>query len=140
MATLIVQDQIRLTNRRFETALANGDAAAVAALYTLDGQVLAPNYPAVVGRQAIERFWQAVIQMGVHHVTLSTLELELGFQNIACEQGKAILRSETGAVVDAAKYIVIWKPEAGWWKWHRSIWNSDSAAQPCDPAHLLYTP
>jgi ketosteroid isomerase-like protein len=138
MAALLAQEQMQLTNRRFEVALARMDAAAVAELYTFDGQVLAPNLRAVTGRQAIERIWQVMIQMGVQRVVLMTLEVELCCHELAYELGRAILRNETGAVVDTLKYMVIWKQEAGQWKWHRSIWNSDAAASPCavHPTHL----
>jgi ketosteroid isomerase-like protein len=55
-------------------ALKRGDAADVAALYTENGQVMPPNSDFVTGRQAVEMFWQAVMDMGIKEAKLEILE------------------------------------------------------------------
>jgi ketosteroid isomerase-like protein len=42
-----------------------GDTPGLATLYTQDGQVLLPDGGFVTGRQAIQIFWQVVIDMGI---------------------------------------------------------------------------
>lgn len=42
-----------------------GDTPGLATLYTEDGQVLPPNGNFVTGRQAIQIFWQAVMDMRI---------------------------------------------------------------------------
>ena len=46
-------------------ALKRGDAEGLAALYTENGQVMPPNSDFVTGRQAVQMFWQAVMDMGI---------------------------------------------------------------------------
>jgi ketosteroid isomerase-like protein len=77
----------------------------------------------VRGREAIARMWQAVIDSGVKGVTLTTLEVEAA-GDIACEVGTYRLTGDGGTVLDAGKYVVVWKKEDGAWKLHRDIWNS----------------
>jgi ketosteroid isomerase-like protein len=99
----------------------------MAALYTENGQVLPPNSEAMSGRQAIQSFWQSAIQMGIKAVKLETLEVE-SHGATANEVGRFILHGEGGQVIDAGKYVVIWRQEAGQWKLHRDIWNSNRPA------------
>ncbi len=126
-AAQTLQDGVHSTNRAFETAFAQGDAAGAAAVYTADGQALPPNGATVTGREALQRFWQGVMDMGVKSVTLETVELE-PCGEMAYEIGKATLLGDGGAVLDIAKFIVIWQQEDGQWKWHRDIWNSNGPA------------
>jgi ketosteroid isomerase-like protein len=71
-------------------AFSNGDAAARAALYAEDGQVLPPNSDFVVGRPPIQAFWQAVIDMGVKGARLDIVEVE-GHGHTAIEISKFAL-------------------------------------------------
>ena len=64
------------TNRQFEEAIARGDAAACAAVYSEDAKILPPDSPALTGKQAAQSLWQSIIDTGVKGVTLQTLELE----------------------------------------------------------------
>ena len=64
------------TNRQFEEAIARGDAAGCAAVYTEDAEILPPDSPAMTGKQAAQGLWQSIIDMGVKGISLQTLELE----------------------------------------------------------------
>lgn len=122
-----IRNAIMAGNEKLMAAASRGDATAMAALYTEDGQVLPPNSDAVSGRPAIQSFWQGAIQMGIKAVRLETIEVE-GHGSTANEVGKFTLQGEGGLVVDTGKYVVIWKQEAGQWKLHRDIWNSSRPA------------
>jgi uncharacterized protein (TIGR02246 family) len=125
-----VRDAIAAVNHEFVTALARGDARGVAALYTANGQLLPTHSDFVTGPQAIQGFWQAVIDMGIRGGTLETLELEAHGET-AYEVGKYTLRGSAGELLDTGKYIVVWKREEGRWKLHRDAWNSSlPATQP----------
>ena len=115
-------------NERFMAAFNSGDAAALAALYTEEGQVLPPNSDFVSGRQAVQGFWQAVMDMGVKEARLETGEVE-GHGDTAAEVSTFTLLGEGGQVLDEGKYIVIWKQDKGRWKLHRDIFNSSLPAQ-----------
>ena len=122
-----VKNAIVAANEKFVAAFSRGDAAAIAALYGKDGQVLPPNNDLISGKQAIERFWQGVMSMGIKSAKLETVDVE-DSGDIACEVGKYTLRGEGGQEIDTGKYVVVWKQEAGQWKLHRDIWNSSRPA------------
>ncbi len=125
--TQTFEDAIRATNRAFENAFDQSDAASAAAVYTQDGQAFPPNGGTISGRAALQEFWQGVMNAGIKAVTLETVELEQSGES-AFEVGRAILRGEGGAVADTVKFIVVWKQENGQWKWHRDIWSSVNPA------------
>ncbi len=122
-----VRDAIAAANEEFMAAFNGGDAAGVAALYTENGQILPPNSPFVTGTQAIQGFWQAVMDMGIKEAKLEIVETE-GHGDTATEVSKFTLYGEGGQVLDKGKYIIIWKQENGQWKLHRDIFNSSIPA------------
>ena len=112
---------------QFMAAFSRGDAAGAAAVYTADAQVLPPNSDVITGQQAIQTFWQGAMDMGVKAVKLETVEVE-GTGILPMKSGRFTLQGAEGQVIDAGKYVVIWKQEAGQWKLHRDIWNSSRPA------------
>jgi uncharacterized protein (TIGR02246 family) len=127
MASADDKQGISSTNRQFEAGFEQGDAGAIAALYTADGQILPPNSEPMTGKEAIQGFWQGVVDMGIKAAKLETAELELHGDK-AIEVGTGTLYVEGGQVADTVKYIVIWKKENGEWRLHRDIWNSNMPA------------
>ena len=121
--TQTFEEGIGATNRAFESAFNQGDAAGAAAVYTAEGQAFPPNSEVVSGSEAIQNFWQAVMNSGVKGVTLETVELDQCGDSVV-EVGRASLRGAEGTLLDTAKFIVVWKQEGGQWKWHRDIWSS----------------
>jgi uncharacterized protein (TIGR02246 family) len=121
-----VREAITAGNDAFMRAFSRGDAAQVAALYTPDGQVFPPGSDVATGPQAIQAFWQAVMNMGITHAKLETMELE-PHSDSAIEVGRYILSGAGGQVMDAGKYLVIWKESGGHWRLHRDIWNTSRA-------------
>ena len=125
----MVTQGMSATNRQFEEAIARGDAAACAAVYTEDAKVLPPDSPAMTGKQAAQGLWQSIIDMGVKGVSLQTLELE-EMGDRAVERGAATIdiQDEDGQTMQAsAKFIVLWRRQAdGAWKWHWDCFNFDA--------------
>ncbi len=117
------------TNRQFEAAISGGDAAGAAAVYTDNGKLLAPDAPAITGREAIQVYWQAVLDMGAKSVSLHTLDLE-EIGDTAVETGAATLNIQTEGEDSAqaeGKFVVIWKRQAdGSWKWDTDCFNFDA--------------
>lgn len=114
---------IEAGNRQWEAAIAKGDGAAVAALYTANGQLLPAGSEAVTGTAAIRKFWQGVMDSGIRGAKLTTLEVE-AHGDSAHEVGQYELRDQGGKVLDTGKYVVIWKRDGGRWRLHRDIWTS----------------
>jgi uncharacterized protein (TIGR02246 family) len=111
----------------FMETFRKGDAAGLAALYTEEGQLMPPNAGFQVGRQAIQAFWQAVVDAGIKEARLEIREVE-AHGDAAIEVGEYSLHGGGGAELDAGKYIVIWKRKDGRWKLHRDIFNSSLPA------------
>lgn len=123
MADSDVRGRIEAANREFMGAFAQGDAAAVAGLYTLQGQLLPANSDVVVGTEAIRRFWQGAFGMGLAEAVLETVEVDtLG--DTAVEVGRYKLLAGGGIVADHGKYLVVWKNDHGAWRLHRDIWTT----------------
>ena len=128
-------DQIRQTigeeNAKFGEGFRQGDAAAIAGLYTEGAILLPPNLDTIKGKQGIEAFWSGGIQMGITEVVLTTVDLfSMGDQ--VCEIGKYKLTIQPpgqNAMEDNGKYLVIWKQEVGTWKLHIDIWNTSMPPQ-----------
>ena len=118
-----LRKEIAAANDKFMAAIAQQDAAAVAALYTKGGQVLPPNSDFVTGREAIQGLWQAVLDMGIRRAVMEIVEVE-DHGKTAIEVSTYTLYAEGDAVADRGKYIVIWKKKKGDWKLHRDIFNS----------------
>jgi uncharacterized protein (TIGR02246 family) len=117
---------IEQLTQQFVTALKKGDAAAVAALYSADAKVLPPESEIIEGRQAIQKFWQGLIDAGVTEMTLQTQEVQ-AHGDTAYEVGKYTLTLK-GEKPDSGKFVVVWKRENGHWKLHRDIWNTSVPA------------
>ena len=117
-------------NAKFEEAVQNQDAAALAALYMANAVLLPPGGEIVRGRTDAEELWGAVMSgMGLKAVDLQTVELEIS-GDTAFEVGEAILTLEPEGGESAtqfSKYVVVWKKEDGAWKLHWDIWNDQPA-------------
>ena len=123
-----IRDAIKAADEKFMVAYNKGDTAAVAECYTERGQVLMPNFDIAAGRQAIQIIWRGAMKiMGYKGMALDTVEVE-EHGNTAYEVGKYTLLGKDGKVMDVGKYIAIWKQEAGEWKLHRDIMNSNRSA------------
>lgn len=122
-----VRSLIRSCNEGFCSAFGRGSASEIAALYTVDAQLLPPNTEVVEGTNAIQEFWQGAIEMGLKGAKLESIEfLTLG--DTAVEVGRYRLLVAGGNEADRGKYIVVWKNVRGMWKLHRDIWNSNKPA------------
>lgn len=116
-------EQMQAADAEFSAAFAAADAQALASLYTEDAMLLPPGGDFVSGREAIQGFWQAVMDAGVAEARLTVEEAE-GLGDTAWEVGRYALHDAAGALIDEGKYIVIWKSTDAGWRLHRDIWNS----------------
>ncbi len=123
------RDTIEATGRAVAEGINKQDAAAVAQLYTEDASVLPPGALRVDGREGVEGFWKAAIDMGLGDIVLTTLEVA-DHGDLATEVGSVTgtVPGEDGNKVSlAGKYIVLWKRgDDVTWRLHRDIWNFDA--------------
>jgi uncharacterized protein (TIGR02246 family) len=116
---------IQQLNDKWESAFNQGDAAAVAAMYTEDSYVLPPGGNMVKGRTAIEAFWkQAARQVGNPKlVTVSVLPLG---PRAAVEIGTVTLETKAQPPQQiVGKYAVVWRKVGGRWLLATDIWNAN---------------
>ncbi len=106
-----------------------GDAPGVAALYASDAALLPPGVARIDGRDAIQQYWQGMLDAGIKDISLTTLEVEEAGDS-AIEVG-VISATAPGEgdvrVTLTGKYIVVWRRDGGGnWRLHRDIWNFDA--------------
>jgi uncharacterized protein (TIGR02246 family) len=123
----------------FADAWNRGDDKSVAAAYTEDAMVMAPDSELVKGRPAIEAFWGEGRKAGFKNMRLEVTDFESSGDYLI-ETGKAWLdfqpAGQAAATAQAYKYLVVWKKQAdGSWKIHRDIWNSTPAPAAATPHH-----
>jgi ketosteroid isomerase-like protein len=123
MTPATVPQGFRETNRIFEEeVVGKGDFGALARVYTANATILPPGAEMITGLDNIEAFWmQAAVSLGVTAVRLHSLSVQV-LGDTAYEIGRAKIDRATAEPM-AVKYVVIWKQEAGSWKWHVDIWN-----------------
>jgi ketosteroid isomerase-like protein len=123
MTIMQLQAGIQATNATFRAAIACGDSASIAALYTEVGAVLSTNNDIVRGKSVIQVFWQYALQgLGLRAAELETLELaQVG--SIIYEVGQYTLRGEWAIILEQGRYVVIWQQEGGEWKRYRDSFN-----------------
>ena len=117
---------IEAVSKQWVDAFNQGDAAAVASLYTEEATLLEPNSPLVVGRENIQAIFQGFFNTSALELQLTVIELSV-HGDMAHRFGKYTLTiqpEEGDAVSDNGKYVEIWKRENGSWKMDVDIWNS----------------
>src|SRR5271156_4539590 len=119
-----VRTAIEAANVQFSAAVAKGDGAALAALYSTDGQVMPTGSAPIRGTEAIQKFWQGALDSGVGAVGLKTLEV-FGHGPTATEVGEYELRDKSGKTLDHGKYIVVWQHADGQWKLLRDMFATN---------------
>jgi len=106
----------------------SGDAAAVAAIYSEDGTLLPPNEQTVVGRDAIEKSWAAMIDDGL---SAEVTYAETGSDgDLGYKVGTFAIKDSQGKPLDEGKFVELWKRIDGEWKLHRDIYNSSLPLPP----------
>ncbi len=124
-----VKKAIDERTRAFENAMANADAAGVADCYTEDGEFMAPNGPAVKGKNAIEKTIAEYIDQGFTQYKATTT-IVYGDEGVVGVQTEYNLSQEDGKNKDFGKSIQLWKEEKGTWKIFRDCFNSNLPEQP----------
>lgn len=122
-----VTAEIRRVNDLFETSFEQGDATAIASLYTPGGQLLPTGMEPIQGTAGIQAFWQGAIDAGLKQVKLQTRDVE-ELADTAIELGSYTLFGPDSQPADRGKYLVVWKEQQGQWKLHQDIWNSSMQA------------
>jgi uncharacterized protein (TIGR02246 family) len=123
------RDAITALTEQFEAASRRQDAAAMAELYTEDGQFFPLGSDVVTGRQAIQAAYQSLLDLGAKAIRLENDEVE-DFGDTAVAVGRYTLEGDGGHVLDRGHYISVLKQEGGQWRYHRDIGTSSTVQLP----------
>ena len=122
-----VRSAIEAAYDTFKAAFNSGNAAGVAALYTDNATLMPPNSEAIHGKQGIQEYWNAGIEMGLKDLQLTIMDVKVS-GDTAYESGKYTIKVPVEGqkdITDSGKYLVVWKQQNdGAWKLHSDIWNS----------------
>ena len=117
-------------NVEFGNLVNKADSVGLAALYTSDGKIMPPNYPAASGKSGIQSTFNGLFaSTGPIGLTLTANDV-WGTESLVSEEGSYTMTDKSGKQIDKGKYIVLWKMEDGKWKIHRDIFNSDNPPPP----------
>ncbi len=119
--------EIAAVNQKFSACIANSDLDGLMTLYTEDASFIAPNADFFQGRDEIKGFFEAVLNMGIKEVRLSTNEIDMQ-GNTAIEVGTYELLADGGVQADHGKFMVVWKKTSGEWQLHRDMINTSMPA------------
>ncbi|MDH3745856.1 MAG: DUF4440 domain-containing protein [Acidobacteriota bacterium] len=109
---------------------------AIAALYSGDARLMAPNAQMEQGSEAVRATFGAMIEAGLG-IELDTVETRVA-GDIGYRVGTYSLTAG-GEEVDRGKYVEVWRKLDGVWKITADIWNSDLAAETSQGATLMGT-
>ncbi len=121
----LAQDKatIEKLNQAFATALAKGDYAAAAAIYTEDAYLLPPGAEMKRGRAAIQEFWSKAGE-GIGDIRLAVMDLTPLGGAAAREIGTFSFKTKEAQPSEVTgKYVAIWQKVGNDWKLATDIWN-----------------
>jgi len=117
--------------QRYVTASNQGDAEALAGLYTEDAMLLPPDHEPVLGRKAIGEFWRQGTDEGLVVTTL-TVKVDGGLGYLV---GRYNLPPTGEEPADSGKYVMcLQRQRDGSWKVTADIWNRSAESEEDDPA------
>jgi len=126
-----VRKTIDSTNTVFFDMLAKGDSVGLSSMYTSDGKLMPPNFPAATGRAQIQSAFSGLLAaLGSVQVT-PTITGIWGTEDLVIEEGTFVMKKD-GKEIDKGKYFGLWKMEDGKWKLFRDMFSSDN---PPPPSH-----
>jgi ketosteroid isomerase-like protein len=105
-----------------ERAFNSGDAAACAAVYSDDAEIIPEDGPVVRGHEAITAFFKDQVAREISFGTETSFNTTRG--DIGVEQGTYRIRDvQRGLDVEYGEYLNVWRKVNGQWRAFRSMYN-----------------
>lgn len=125
---------IRDINKKWMELIAARDAKAIAeTVYAENGQLLPPNAPKAVGREALVQAWTGVMATPGMQLTFETESLTFarsGELAVEVATYKMVIGEGATQVTDTGKSVVTWIRKNGKWQVFTDMFSSDAAATP----------
>ena len=123
-------DAIRKLDLEWGEAACKKNLESVLAFYAADGSLVWPNVPAEHGISAIRAAWVELLKTPGLSLRFTPERIEVATDgDLAIDFGKVDFGhdTETGHILETAKYVVIWKKESGAWKVLYDCYNMNTA-------------
>jgi uncharacterized protein (TIGR02246 family) len=134
------EDAIRKLSAELTRALEKGDAKALAALWTEEGEYVAEDGTTVRGRPALEAAYAKLFAKTPHVQVEATIDsVRFVGRDSAVEEGFARVRKGKGEESDASRYSTLYAREDGRWRIALLREWPDEGATPGDLAWLIGT-
>jgi uncharacterized protein (TIGR02246 family) len=123
---------IKDTEAKWEKAANNADQ--FVSFYADDATVLPPNAPAIMGKDAIKKFWEMMIATPGFSISFRSTKVEVAKSgDIGYSQGtyEMTMNDPKGKpMMDKGKYLTAFKKQGGDWKAIQDMFSSDLPPQP----------
>lgn len=134
---------IREANTKWLAAIVAKDAKAIAAMHVEDAQMLPPNAPKAVGREAIEKGWAGFMGLPGMALTFETEKFVFAKSgDLAVDIGT--YKFTVDGQTDTGKSVVTWTKRDGKWMVLTDMFSSDlpppAPAAAATPADASATP
>lgn len=120
-----IKKEIEKDNALYFDLFKKNDSAIVN-LYTDDGCLMPPSTPAICGRAALTKDFKDTYAAGkVKGVKFATLRVYGDGKEYVTEEGTWQVFGLKNEVIDAGKYLKLWRKTKAGWKIFRDLFNSD---------------
>lgn len=123
-------DELGKMNRDFALALNMKDARAAASLYAEDAVLYPPGELPVRGRAAIEAYWKAGLEGGLHDVRVETIDAKSA-GDLGYEVGSYVLTvngADGKPITERGRYTeLLRRNSSGAWISTMGMWNAEPA-------------
>jgi ketosteroid isomerase-like protein len=123
----VIELEIKAAVDRFMKIFASGDANAIAATYSTNPVVGAPDGDLVRGQPQLVQFWQSILDgPGIVVESYDVVDIQPLGLDFASEI--TLFKANIGGQSMSGKYLVVWKREDGQWKLHLDVFNATPIA------------
>ena len=123
-----IRDAFLSVCQQFQKSYNQGDAEALASLYTEDAKILPPHMDMLEGKDSIQAFWQGALDMGIKSFKGEMIDMDAS-GNLGYFVGKYTLYGNDNQEVDQGKWISVLKNIDGKWEVHRDIFNTSMPSE-----------
>ncbi len=116
----ILEKEIELRLREYESNLKNGDSIALGNMYMEDAEII----PSAIGRNNITKAFGNMIRDSITGSSFKTTKL-WGNEQLLVEDGTGTWYHTNGTAVGSGRYLLVWKKDDGKWKILRDTWFPD---------------
>ena len=116
----ILEKEIELRLREYESHLKNGDSIALGNMYMEDAEII----PSTIGRNNITKAFGNMIRDSITGSSFKTTKL-WGNEQLLVEDGTGTWYHTNGTAVGSGRYLLVWKKDDGKWKILRDTWFPD---------------